>query len=773
MARPAALPAKTSRFTVLASMCIVVGALYFAQEVLIPLALALLFCFLLAPLVTRLERWRVARPAAVMIVVSAAAALLVLLGWIVMLQLVNLGDRLPEYEVEIVSKIDRFRGRFGGGGGITEKLGHVADSIEDATNRPAATQPSTTQAAQTQPATDSTAERAAAALVSPPGDDPRPDPSDDRLRVQGPKNVARDILDDDEDGGSGTAPGPATQPGTAKSNPLWVFALPPPASPIKTLGSYLGVVASPLGTAGLVLVFVIFSLIQREDLRDRMIRLVGHHDLNVTTTALDDAGGRISRYMTAQAIVNGSYGVTVSVGLWLIGYFVGDKPFPSFVIWGLLCAVLRFIPYIGPWLAAVFPIGLSLAVYPGFEVFFWTAGMFVVIELFSNNVMEPYLYGASTGMSTIAVLVSAVFWTWLWGPVGLLLATPLTVVLVVIGKYVPQMRFLDIMLGDEPVLAPPERVYQRLLATDQEEATDLVREYLKEMDLEHVYDEVLNPALSLAEQDRHRGRLDEARQVYIRQAMRDMIEELGDEWRIRQDRSDANAMKAAAAATVAVAKGTDVLDGPATTPDAPGTKISGGNGTGLYGAGHPSAAPAPPGSAIAAPVPGREPAARVPQHCTVNVVLLPAHDEADEISGLMLAQILEFRGYCAYAQSVTKLASELVDAVEAKEAHVVVVSAMPPAAVAHSRYLCKRLHGRFPDVNMVVGLWTMKGDLKKAKERVTCIDTVQVSTTFAHALEQVAQLAQPVIVAAGNAPVTPPPTDTPTTNAAIVAPGQT
>ena len=430
--------------------------------------------------------------------------------------------------------------------------------------------------------------------------------------------VAREIADG--------PPAEAPPAGTTQANPLWVVPLPSPSSPIKMLGAYLGVVAAPLGTAGLVLVFVIFSLMQREDLRDRMIRLVGHQDLNVTTTALDDAGSRISRYMTAQAIVNGSYGIAVSTGLLLIGYFVGGKSFPSFVIWGLLCAVLRFIPYIGPWIAAAFPIALSLAVYPGFQVFIWTAGMFVVIELLSNNLMEPYLYGASTGMSTIAVLVSAVFWTWLWGAVGLLLATPLTVVLVVIGKYVPQMRFLDIMLGDEPVLEPPERVYQRLLAGDQEEATDLAREYLKEMDLERVYDEVLNPALALAEQDRHRGRLDEGRELFVRVAMRDMIEELGDEWRLRMDRTDAEAMKAAAAATVEVAKGTGVVDSGSAVPAKAGATGAGGNGTGILSSVlPPAAAPAPD------PSPDRAPAARIPKDCTVNVVILPAHDEADGI----------------------------------------------------------------------------------------------------------------------------------------------
>ena len=724
MARPSDINSKGSRFVVLASMCIVVAALYFAQEVLIPLALAVLFCFLLAPLVTRLERWKLGRVPAVIAVVSTAAALVVLLGWVVTAQLLNLANRLPEYQDEMVRKVENFKTRFGGRGGVTDKFAAAAQKVQEATTRPAS-QP--TSGPTSGPATSQ-----ASVIASPPAR--LVQPGEDGMDA-----VAREF--------TRAAPPRGPPVGTTQYNPLWVVAMPAPASPVRTLGSYLGLVLSPLGTAGLVLVFVIFILLQREDLRDRMIRLIGHQDLNVTTTALDDAAGRISRYMLAQAIVNGTYGFAVAIGLWLIGHFAGDKSFPSFVLWGLLCAVLRFIPYVGPWVAAAFPITVSLAVYPGFQVFFWTAGMFVLIELLSNNFMEPYLYGASTGMSTIAVLVSAVFWTWLWGAVGLLLATPLTVVLVVIGKYVPQMQFLDILLGDEPVLDPPERVYQRLLAMDQEEATELAREYLKEMDLERVYDEVLNPALSLAEQDRHKGRLDERRQAFIRRAMRDMIEELGDEWRLRQDRSDADAMKVAAAATVAAAKGTGVMDSGAAAPSRSTADAKPLNGT--NGNGKPPAVPATsPAPLPEAPVPEREPARRVPADCTVNVAVVPAHDEADEISGLMLAQLLEFRGYCAFPMSVTKLASELVEAVEQKAAHVVVVSAMPPAAVAHSRYLCKRLHARFPDVNMVVGLWTMKGDLTKARERVTCIASVQVSSTFTAGLEQIGQMAQPVIVAA-------------------------
>ena len=745
MPRPVG-PARTSNFVVLAAISIVVGALYFAQEVLVPLALAVLFCFLLAPLVTWLERWRLGRVPAVIAVVAVSFAAIFALGWVVSHQVVNLADNLKEYGHQVAVKVESVRGRFGGGqGGLTDKITDAVQEVQEATTRPAAdSQPSTTT---TKPST-----------TNPSGVDTGADGSAP-ARIDAPRGPLERVADDPLDAVTteiANAPPketPTTAPaGKSKENPLWVVALAEPQTPLRALGAYVGTILSPLGTAGLVLVFVIFMLIQREDLRDRLIRLIGKGQLNVTTAALDDAATRISRYMLAQAIVNGTYGVTVGLGLLAIGYFVGGESFPSFVLWGLLCAVLRFIPYIGPWIAAAFPIALSLAAYEGFAVFAWVLGMFLVIELLSNNVMEPWLYGTSTGMSTIAVLVSAVFWTWLWGPVGLLLATPLTVCLVVLGKYVPQLQFLDILLGDEQVLDPPTRVYQRLLALDQEEATDLARQFLKEGSLETVYDQVLTPALGMAEQDRHRGRLDEGRQTFIKRAMRDIVEELADEYKLLQSTQDLDAIKQAAADTVAVAKGQTV----GSKSLAPG---GGGNGSSKPAnplstlLTSPSRTAAEAAATTAATPPGERAAADplktiVPPGCTVNVLCLPAHDEADEIVALMLVELLGLQGYCAHAISVTSLASEMVEAVEAKDADVVVVSAMPPAAVTHSRYLCKRLHARFPDISMVVGLWTAKGDLKRAKERVTCIGSVRMSTTLVQALDEVRQLAQPAILAA-------------------------
>jgi hypothetical protein len=349
-------------------------------------------------------------------------------------------------------------------------------------------------------------------------------------------------------------------------------------------------------------------------------------------------------------------------------------------------------------------------------------------------------------MSTVAILVSAVFWTWLWGAIGLLLATPLTVCLVVIGKYVPQLQFLDILLGDEPVLEPPARVYQRLLALDQEEAADLAEEYLKETgSLERVYDDVLLPALAMAEQDRHKGKIDEEREAFINQSMRDMIDELSDAARVLEEQRAGNDVKDAAAATVQLAKGF-----PATASAEPVAQSAGGGN----GNGRPAAKPLVQVSGAANVGAAMEPAnptlsgerPTLPKGCTINVVCLPARDEGDDIANAMLVQLLALRGYCAFGIPVAALASEMVEAVEQRQAHVVVVSALPPGAVSYSRYLCKRLHARYPKMLMAVGLWALKGDLAKAKERITCAAAVQVATKLGAMLDDIHQMVQPIIL---------------------------
>jgi predicted PurR-regulated permease PerM len=302
----------------------------------------------------------------------------------------------------------------------------------------------------------------------------------------------------------------ATQPegenkaGTAKEPPKPIpVQVQQPTPPLQTLRDVGGPLIEPIATAGLVLVFVIFMLLQREDLRDRIIRLVGSSDVARTTEAMNDAAKRISRYLLMQLVINVLYGIPVGVGLYFIGV-------PNPILWGLLATILRFIPYVGPVIAALFPIALSFAVAPGWTVPLLTIALFVTLELFSNNLLEPWLYGSSTGLSPVAILVAAVFWTTLWGPVGLLLSTPLTVCLVVLGRHVPHLGFFDVLLGDEPALDPEVKFYQRLLARDPEEATELAEEYLEDEPLDKLYDAVLMPALALAEQDRLRGNLERA-----------------------------------------------------------------------------------------------------------------------------------------------------------------------------------------------------------------------------------------------------------------------
>src|SRR3990172_4834484 len=269
----------------------------------------------------------------------------------------------------------------------------------------------------------------------------------------------------------------------------------PPDNIFQILGAAVIPLVKPIGKAAVVIIFVIFMLLRREDLKDRLFRMMGSGHLHMTMEALDEAGSRVSRYLLMQTFINGSMGIVVAAGLFLIGL-------PHALLWGFLSAILRFIPYLGPWAAAGLPIALSIAVFNSWISTLLVISLFVVLELVTNNVIEPWLYGRHTGVSSFALIVAIVFWTSLWGPAGLLLSTPLTVCLVVIGKYVPQLQFLNILLGDEPGLAPQMRLYQRLVAGNREEADEIVEDFLKEKDLSTMYDELLIPTLALAERDR-------------------------------------------------------------------------------------------------------------------------------------------------------------------------------------------------------------------------------------------------------------------------------
>jgi len=266
----------------------------------------------------------------------------------------------------------------------------------------------------------------------------------------------------------------------------------------------------------------VMILLEREDLRDRLLRLAGRRDLHRTTVAMDDAARRISRYLSRQLIVNACCGLPIGFGLAVIGI-------PNAALWGIFAAMLRFLPYLGIIIAASFPVALAVAVDPGWMLLVWVVLLFVGVELVVANLLEPWVYGASTGLSSVALIAAATFWTWLWGPVGLLLSTPLTVCLVVLGRHVPQLEFLDVMLGNQPVLAPDETFYQRLLANDPEEATEQAEEFMKERSLGEFFDEVAIPALVMAQIDSDDGALLPERRLMIKQGVQAMLENLSDE----------------------------------------------------------------------------------------------------------------------------------------------------------------------------------------------------------------------------------------------------
>ncbi len=473
-------------------------------------------------------------------------------------------------------------------------------------------------------------------------------------------------------------PTPVQVPEAPEERPAPVRVVSTPPSPVQVIGGMFGSMLVVMGSTSFVIILVVFFLLRREDLRDRLIRLVGRGQLTVTTQALEDAASRVSRFLLMQLFINITFGVPIGIGLYLIGV-------PNATLWGILATFLRFIPYIGAWGAAAAPIGLSLAISTTWVAPLLTVGLFVALELFVNNVMEPWIYGKNTGVSSVAVLVAAVFWTWLWGPIGLLLATPLTVCLLVIGKHVPQLSFLDVLLGNEPVLDPKTRVYQRLLAGDQEESAELVLNELENRPLVEVYDAVLVPALALAETQWHRGDLDESRHKFIFQGIRASIEELGERWQAMQAKAAADVEKAA-----------DPDSRPVVSAD-------------------------------------RE---------AISILCLPAHDDADEIAAFMLSQLLEGPGRIVHSVSITALVSEMVELVDQRNVDVICISSTPPAAVMHARYLCKRLRGRFPEVDLVVGLWNTQGDLNKAKERIACGAATHVVGTLADAREQVRQIIQ-------------------------------
>jgi predicted PurR-regulated permease PerM len=430
----------------------VIAMLYFAREVFIPITLAVLLSFLLAPAVRRLRRLRLGRVPAIGLTVLLAFAGISGVAALIVQEVTSLAEQLPEYRDNLQAKVRSLPG-MGSGGGVfgraTKTLQDLGKELANADNQ-------------------GKAENARSASAA------RPVPVQIEEREPGPLLLVENII------------GPLLQ---------------------------------PIAAGGLVIVFVILILLEREDLRDRLLRLAGRHDLHRTTQAMNDAAQRISRYLMSQLIINVSCGLPIAVGLTFLGI-------PNAPLWGMLVVLLRFIPYLGIVIAAAFPLALAIAVAPGWMLFAWTALLFIGIELVVANIVEPLVYGGTTGVSSVALIAAATFWTWLWGPVGLLLSTPMTVCLVVLGRHVPRLQFLDILLGNEPVLTPPETFYQRLLANDPEEATEQAEEFAKDRPLGEFFDEVAMPALVRAQADSDRGALPPERRGTFKNAIEALLENL-------------------------------------------------------------------------------------------------------------------------------------------------------------------------------------------------------------------------------------------------------
>ena len=438
----------------MAMAALIVTGLYFGREILVPVALAVLFSFVLAPFVIRLQSWRVPRTLSVLVAVFIGFSIVFSLGGLMVSQANRLAEELPGYQQTLREKIQGLRGFATGGSGTLERASKVLRELDTELQNPAA----------------------------------------GRAALDGLRRLPAD-------------------------KPLLVEIRQPDPGTLSTLVAIIQPLIQPLTTTGIVVIFVIFILLQRQDLRNRFIRLAGSHDMQRTTAALDDAGQRLSKLFLNQMIVNASFGLLVGIGLQLIGV-------PSAPLWGLVATILRFVPYVGSPISAVFPLILAAAVGSGWGMLMMTAALFATLQLIAGQIVEPLVYGRSSGLSPVAIVLSASFWTWLWGPIGLVLATPLTICLVVVGRHVDRLQFFDVLLGNQPALTPPQLVYQRMLAGDPIEASQQAQTYLQSASLADYHDTILLPGLRLAEADMGLGRLPADRIDRILATVSEVVEDL-------------------------------------------------------------------------------------------------------------------------------------------------------------------------------------------------------------------------------------------------------
>lgn len=594
-------------FFVLLTFFLVIAALRLAQDVFIPLALAVLMTFLLAPLVERLQRWGINRGVAVIATVLVAFLILGGVLYVVFSQLRDMASELPQYREQLFHNVTQLSGALKGTMGRIAKL-----------------------------TTELSAD----------------------LRRVAPNTAGRSI--------------PKVE-------------VVEPTGGLQQIRQLISPLAGPLATAAVVIVFVIFMLLRFSDLRERIIRMLGASNLRLATEAIDDAARRVSRYLLMQTLINSWEGFCVAVGLTLIGL-------PNAILWGALTTVLRFIPYVGILIAAAMPLALSFAVFDHWSPPLMILALYACVEMLSYIVLEPWLYSRRTGVSPVALLVAAVFWAWLWGAAGLFLAIPLTVCLVVMGKYIPQLAFLNILLGDEPALAPHERLYQRLLANSQEDADDLVEEELRRGSLAEVLEKILLPTLYVIERDHDQGSLRDAKRKYMLDHLERLTEELAD--------SVPHAAPQGPAAAIAPAT--------ARVPAGAADSVGGGHAGGLE-------TPAAGGGGI---------------------LCLAAADRADEIAARLTGLVFAERGYTVYTPSRPGMPDIPLKMPPA----FALISALPGEAAAHARHLCRRVRVRYGETPIIVGLWQAGAESERSWQRLASAGATRVETSLAAALAQFERL---------------------------------
>ncbi len=559
----------------------IVAVFYLAREILLPFAMAVLLSFLLAPLVRALEKLRFGRILSVVITVAVAFLITCGLAALVTRQALDLAEALPKYEENLIARVRAIRGN---GPGMFSDVTKTVDKIEEELENAEVTK-------RAEKAKNTTL---LTSLLSPDG----------VLPVR--------VVEDD-----------------------------PKA--LSLLQSYLGPLITPVGNATIIILFAIFMLLGRGDLRDRVIRLAGTGRVYMTTQALDDAGRRVSRFLLMQCLINATYGVIVVTGLWLFGI-------PNALLWGLMAAVVRFVPFLGNLVGALAPTLLSLAVFEGWIQPIGIFTMFAVVELVMGNFIEPYLYGETIGVSMIGIIAAAVFWTWLWGPMGLILALPLTVCVTVLARHVPQLSFINVLLADEPPLQLRYRFYQRLLAHDYGEAKTVVLDFLKDGSLEELYDEILVPAIYLAERDRRSGRLGDDEEQFVYDSVAEIVDELGQSYDMT---AASNTATEGAAAEEASARRVDV---------------------------------------------GR----------SVPVVCLAANGHADHIAGVIFAQLAGARGHTVLACQGYDDPEAALEWLKAEAPGCVVISSVTPNAFASCRKAVALVHEQLPDTHIIAGMWNAK-----------------------------------------------------------------